>query len=109
MAVGGTYGADPNRYTDSRATDHITGELERLHVWDRTMGTIKFIQLMVQVWIYIILVILFFIPRVMTCILIIFFMFLMPQKVFFLLVALLEIIMPLLNIGLTPFLLRIRT
>jgi hypothetical protein len=79
MAVGGAYGTDPNWYTDSGATDHITGELEKLHVRIATMETIKFKQLVVQVWIYIILVTLLFIPLTMTCILIIFFMFLMPK------------------------------
>jgi hypothetical protein len=38
MAVGGAYGTDPNGYTDSGATDHITGELEKLHVRDRYNG-----------------------------------------------------------------------
>jgi hypothetical protein len=38
MAVGGAYGADPNWYTDSGAIDHITGELEKLHVRDRYNG-----------------------------------------------------------------------
>jgi hypothetical protein len=38
MAVGGTYGTNPNWYTDSGATDHITGEQEKLHVRDRYHG-----------------------------------------------------------------------
>jgi histone deacetylase 1/2 len=38
MAVGGAYGMDPNWYTDSRATDHITRELEKLHLRDRYHG-----------------------------------------------------------------------
>jgi hypothetical protein len=38
MAVGGAYGIDPNWYTDSGATDHIAGELEKLHVRDHYNG-----------------------------------------------------------------------
>jgi histone deacetylase 1/2 len=34
----GSYGVDTNWYTDSGATDHITGELEKLHVRDRYNG-----------------------------------------------------------------------
>jgi hypothetical protein len=34
-AAYGSYGVDTNSYTDSGATNHITGELEKLHVRDR--------------------------------------------------------------------------
>jgi hypothetical protein len=37
-AAYGSYGVDTNWYTDSGATDHITGELEKLHVRDRYNG-----------------------------------------------------------------------
>jgi hypothetical protein len=86
-AAYGSYGVDTKWYTDSGATDHITGELEKLHVRERSTAMNKFTQLVAQVWIHIILVILYFIPLLMICILTISFMFLKPQKVFFLLVA----------------------
>jgi hypothetical protein len=37
-AAYGSYGVDTNWYTDFGATDHITGELEKLHVRDRYNG-----------------------------------------------------------------------
>jgi histone deacetylase 1/2 len=37
-AAYGSYGVDTNWYTDSRATDHITGELEKLHMRGRYNG-----------------------------------------------------------------------
>jgi histone deacetylase 1/2 len=40
-AAYGYYGVDTNWYTDSGATDHITGELEKLHVRDRYNGNEK--------------------------------------------------------------------
>lgn len=33
-----TYGVDTNWYTDTGATDHVTGELEKLHVKDKYKG-----------------------------------------------------------------------
>jgi histone deacetylase 1/2 len=37
-AAYGSYGFDSNWYNDSGATDHVTGELEKLHVRDRYNG-----------------------------------------------------------------------
>ncbi|KAK1669272.1 hypothetical protein QYE76_057431 [Lolium multiflorum] len=37
-AAYGSYGVDTNWYSDSGATDHVTGELEKLHVRDRYNG-----------------------------------------------------------------------
>jgi hypothetical protein len=37
-ATYGSYGVGTNGYTNSGATDHITGELEKLHVRDRYNG-----------------------------------------------------------------------
>jgi hypothetical protein len=37
-AAYGSYGVDTNWYTDSRANDHIMGELEKLYVRDRYNG-----------------------------------------------------------------------
>jgi histone deacetylase 1/2 len=34
----GSYGVDTNWYSDSRATDHVASELEKLHVRDRYNG-----------------------------------------------------------------------
>jgi hypothetical protein len=85
-AVCGSYGVDTNWYTDSGATNHITGELEKLHEIATTAMN-KFTQLVAQVWIYIILVTLSFIPLLMICILKVSCMFLKPQKVFSPLVA----------------------
>lgn len=34
----GSYGVDSNWYTDTGATDHITGELDKLMIHDRYIG-----------------------------------------------------------------------
>jgi hypothetical protein len=86
-AAYGSYGVDTNWYTDSGATDHITRELEKLHVRYRYNGNEQShtasgsgmdIHHIGNFVIH---------TPTHVCILVTFFMFLKPQKVFSLLVT----------------------
>jgi hypothetical protein len=57
------YGADSNWYADSGATDHIMGELDKLHVKDNYNGNDQIYTASAQVCVLNIMVNLLFLPR----------------------------------------------
>jgi hypothetical protein len=97
-SAGSAYGMDTNWYVDSGASDHVTGDLEKLSTRDRYGGKdqIKTANDSCMEITHT-LVILLFKPIIMICILIIFFMPLKLQRILYPFITLLSIILHTLN------------